>query len=297
MHPGGERSWGSPDLDAVAARLAEISPRPAPTKADAILAAKEYVKQLYRSLHDQGLIEANDFASLIRYARGGGAQPEPARELRPKNAYKLLRLIHVATGWLRTGAPELEMKGAVRERLLAIKRGEVGLDVPTRRRLLVEEPCGGGTLFRVEHLDDHELTSRTAGGGGASASNGPGTSRASSSRTAGRTSGASSSRRSRSFPCGSMASARGFKGVAMRSRRSSTPSSRARSSSASTLPPICAPPLSLRSAASGCRCRTRSRRRPNSAQVRCPRLRPARRGEAKTYPCSEARQGQLTGRR
>jgi hypothetical protein len=117
-----------PDLDAVAARLAQISPHPAPTKADAILAAKEYVKQLYRSLHDQGLIAANDFASLIRYAREGGAQPEPARELRPKNAYNLLRLIHVATGWLRTGAPELEMKGAVRERLLAIKRGEVGLD-------------------------------------------------------------------------------------------------------------------------------------------------------------------------
>jgi hypothetical protein len=122
------REEPAPDLDAVAARLAQISPRPAPTEADAILAAKEYVKQLYRSLHDQGLIEANDFASLIRYAREGGAQPEPARELRPKNAYNLLRLIHVATGWLRTGAPELEMKGSVRERLLAVKRGEVGLE-------------------------------------------------------------------------------------------------------------------------------------------------------------------------
>ncbi|ABS28405.1 hypothetical protein Anae109_4227 [Anaeromyxobacter sp. Fw109-5] len=117
-----------PDLDAVAARLAQISPRPAPTKAAAILAAKEYVKQLYRSLHDLGVVEANDFASLVRYARDGGKQPEPARELRPKNAYNLLRLIHVATGWLRTGAPELEMQGAVRDRLLAVKRGEVGLD-------------------------------------------------------------------------------------------------------------------------------------------------------------------------
>lgn len=117
-----------PDLDGVAARLAEISPRPAPTRADAILAAKEYVKQLYRSLHDQGVIEANDLGSLVRFAREGGKQPEPARELRPKNAYNLLRLIHVATAWLRSGAPELEMKGAVRERLLAVKRGEVGLD-------------------------------------------------------------------------------------------------------------------------------------------------------------------------
>jgi len=117
-----------PDLDAVAMRLADISPRPAPTKTDGILAAKEYVKQLYRSLHDQGVLDANDFASLVRYAREGGQQPEPARELRPKNAYNLLRLIHVATGWLRTGQPELEMKGAVRERLLAVKQGEVGLD-------------------------------------------------------------------------------------------------------------------------------------------------------------------------
>ncbi|HSM93022.1 MAG TPA: nucleotidyltransferase domain-containing protein [Anaeromyxobacteraceae bacterium] len=117
-----------PSLDAVAGRLAAISPRPAPTPADGLIAAKEYVKQLYRSLFDQGLLDANDFAALVRYARGGGKQPEPARELRPKNAYNLLRLIHVATGWLRTGRPELEMKGAVRERLLEIKRGAVDLD-------------------------------------------------------------------------------------------------------------------------------------------------------------------------
>lgn len=117
-----------PGLDAVAARLAAISPRPAPTPADGLLAAREYVKQLYRSLFDQGLLDANDFGALVRYARGGGKQPEPARELRPKNAYNLLRLIHVATGWLRTGRPELEMKGAVRDRLLVIKKGAVNLD-------------------------------------------------------------------------------------------------------------------------------------------------------------------------
>jgi hypothetical protein len=118
----------APDLDEVAARLAAISPRPAATPGEARLAAKEYVKQLYRSLFDQGLLDANDFAALVRYAREGGKQPEPARELRPKNAYNLLRLIHVATGWLRDGRPELEMKGAVRDRLLAIKRGDVDLD-------------------------------------------------------------------------------------------------------------------------------------------------------------------------
>jgi len=116
------------NLDAVATKLAEVSPRPAPTPADAHLAAKEYLKQLYRSLHDQGLLEANDFASMVRYAREGGTQPETARDLRPKNAYNLLRLMHVAIDWLRTGSPDLEMKGAVRERLLSIKKGGVELD-------------------------------------------------------------------------------------------------------------------------------------------------------------------------
>jgi hypothetical protein len=118
----------APGLDAVASRLAAISPRQAPTPADALRASKEYVKQLYRSLFDQGLLDANDFPALVRYARDGGKQPEPSRELRPKNAYNLLRLIHVATGWLRTGRPELEMKGTVRDRLLEIKRGSVDLD-------------------------------------------------------------------------------------------------------------------------------------------------------------------------
>jgi hypothetical protein len=118
----------APSLDDVAKRLSAISPRPAPSPADALLAAKEYVKQLYRSLHDQGLLDANDFAALVRFARDGGKQPEPARELRPKNAYNLLRLIHVATGWLRDGRPQLEMTGAVRDRLLEIKRGAVALD-------------------------------------------------------------------------------------------------------------------------------------------------------------------------
>jgi hypothetical protein len=122
------REVPAPGLDEVAARLARISPRPAPTRADGILAAKAYVKQLYGSLYDQGLLEARDIASLARYAREGGLQPEPARELRPKNAYNLLRLIHVATSWLRTGRPELEMKGVVRDRLMEVKAGAVDLD-------------------------------------------------------------------------------------------------------------------------------------------------------------------------
>ena len=116
-----------PDLDEVARRLAAISPRRAESEVDALLQAKTYIKQLYRSLSDQGLIAANDFQALVAYARAGGRRPPEARELRPKNAYNLLRLIHLAAGWLRDARPTFEVSGSLRERLWAIKRGEVPL--------------------------------------------------------------------------------------------------------------------------------------------------------------------------
>ncbi|RKH16959.1 UDP-phosphate N-acetylglucosaminyl 1-phosphate transferase [Corallococcus sp. CA047B] len=118
----------TPDLDEVARRLAAVSPRSAPTPEDGVLAAKTYVKQLYRSLWDQGLLAANDFAALTAYARGGGQRPPSARELRPKNAYNLLRLVALATGWLRDGAPTFEATGALKARLLDIKGGQVPLE-------------------------------------------------------------------------------------------------------------------------------------------------------------------------
>jgi hypothetical protein len=118
----------APTLDEIARRLARISPRTGPDESNAVLQAKTYIKQLYRSLWDQGLIDANDFEAMKRYARSGGRRPPDARELRPKNAYNLLRLIHLAAHWLREGAPEFEARGAFRERLLSIKRGEVTLD-------------------------------------------------------------------------------------------------------------------------------------------------------------------------
>ncbi|GMU01837.1 hypothetical protein KH5H1_59570 [Corallococcus caeni] len=118
----------TPDLDEVARRLAAVSPRAAPTPEDGVLAAKTYVKQLYRSLWDQGLLAANDFAALTAYARGGGQRPPSARELRPKNAYNLLRLVALATGWLRDGVPTFEATGALKARLLDIKGGQVPLE-------------------------------------------------------------------------------------------------------------------------------------------------------------------------
>ncbi|RKH99285.1 DNA polymerase beta superfamily protein [Corallococcus sp. AB038B] len=118
----------TPDLDEVARRLAAVSPRASPTPEDAVLAAKTYVKQLYRSLWDQGLLTSNDFAALTAYARGGGQRPPSARELRPKNAYNLLRLVALATGWLRDGVPTFEATGALKARLLDIKGGQVPLE-------------------------------------------------------------------------------------------------------------------------------------------------------------------------
>jgi hypothetical protein len=163
------------DLEAVASRLASVSPRTHTSEAEARLAAKTYLKQLTRSLSDQGLLPANDFASLKAWALGGGVvhrmpsaavpgdgpvTPSPVREgdgvttptgvnqartgaaddeanravvplarrLSPKNAYNLLRLIHLASEWLRTGSPRFETTGAVRARLLDIKQGRVPLD-------------------------------------------------------------------------------------------------------------------------------------------------------------------------
>ena len=135
-HRGAVLEWlredPAPTLDQVAARLALASPKAAPTEADRILQAKEYVKQLYRSLHDQGLIESRSFPALVRFAREQAPQLELARDSRPKNAYNLVRLIGAAIGWLRTGRPELTVQGDLRDLLLAIKRGQVSLEETLR---------------------------------------------------------------------------------------------------------------------------------------------------------------------
>jgi predicted nucleotidyltransferase len=114
-------------LDAVAEKLSRLSTRAAPSQADRLHQAKTYVKQLYRSLADQGLLDANEFAALVRFAQEKAPDLDLPRELRPKNAYNLVRLLATATRWLREGEPVFEAEGALRERLLAIKKGEVEL--------------------------------------------------------------------------------------------------------------------------------------------------------------------------
>ncbi len=118
-------------LDTIAQRLAHAtfgaSEQASTGNADALHRAKEYVKQLYRSMHDQALLPANDFASLVSYAQEADPSFELPRELRPKNAYNLLRLLYLAKDWLDTGEPAFEATGERRDRLMSIKRAEVAL--------------------------------------------------------------------------------------------------------------------------------------------------------------------------
>lgn len=121
-------------LEALAARLATASAIEAPTERDVVERARDYVKQLYQSMYDQGLIAHSELSALRDFALSDAAATfELPRELRPKNAYNLLRLIGCAIGWLRTGAPALRVDGAFRDELFAIKRGEVALDEVLRR--------------------------------------------------------------------------------------------------------------------------------------------------------------------
>ena len=126
------REAPAPPLDQVAQRLAVASPRAAPTEADRVLQAKDYVKQLYRSLHDKGMLEERSFPALVRFAREEAAGFDLPRDLRPKNAYNLVRLLGTAIGWLRTGAPTFEVTGALRDLLMAIKKGQVSLEETLR---------------------------------------------------------------------------------------------------------------------------------------------------------------------
>ncbi len=119
-------------LDAVAARLGAEAVEPSGNVKDDTLRAKQYLKQLYRSMFDQGLLAACSFDALSTFARTKASAFDLPRELRPKNAYNLLRIVACAVHWLRTGTPIIATEGALRDRLLSIKRGEVDLDTALR---------------------------------------------------------------------------------------------------------------------------------------------------------------------
>lgn len=135
------RADPSASLDQCAARLVDAARVVAPTPADALLRARDYLKQLYRSMFDQGVLPTREWRALVDHARAGAgdhAAFEPPRELRPKNAYNLIRLLDLAIRWLAgTEPPSLRVPEALRADLLAIKRGEVPMeDVLARARAM-----------------------------------------------------------------------------------------------------------------------------------------------------------------
>ncbi|MFT3692090.1 MAG: nucleotidyltransferase domain-containing protein [Kofleriaceae bacterium] len=110
------------ELDTAADRLADAAKIPAPSRTDAVRRARDYIKQLYRSMYDQGVIAANDWASLREAAT---RELELPRDLRPKNAYNLIRLLDLAIRWLGGEPPDVRASDELRPTLLSIKRGEV----------------------------------------------------------------------------------------------------------------------------------------------------------------------------
>lgn len=124
-------------LDAAAARLADSADIAAPTAADAVRRGRDYLKQLYRSLYDQGLLASNEWSALVAFAAAGGHDFEAPRDLRPKNAYNLIRLLDLAIRWLRGEPPVVQVPSELRPSLLAIKRGQVPMaEVMERARQL-----------------------------------------------------------------------------------------------------------------------------------------------------------------
>jgi hypothetical protein len=140
------------ELDAAADRLADTARVAAPSRSDAVARARDYIKQLYRSMYDQGLIAANDWASLRAASR---TELELPRDLRPKNAYNLIRLLDLAIRWLRGEKPDVRVSDDLRPTLVAIKRGEVPMpDVMALARELTPKLEGARQLSMLPRHPD-----------------------------------------------------------------------------------------------------------------------------------------------
>ncbi len=115
-------------LDTAAEYFAECENPKKVASQEAVLRAKEYIKQLYNSMYDQGLLESRDFDGLRAFAlKHTDHKFDLPAQLRPKNAYNLLRLLATASEWLRTGIPQFEVQEPLRTELLAIKNHEIEL--------------------------------------------------------------------------------------------------------------------------------------------------------------------------
>jgi predicted nucleotidyltransferase len=86
------------------------------------------VRALVRSSYDRGLIAAASYASLVEAVERRGAPALLPEEVRPKNAYNLVRLLHSCARWLEDGEPLVRVEGPLRATLLDIKHGRLTLD-------------------------------------------------------------------------------------------------------------------------------------------------------------------------
>jgi hypothetical protein len=116
------------DLNSAAEKLVDAAAVVAPTRRDAIGRCRDYLKQLYRSLYDQGLLASNEWQALAQFAATDARAFELPRDLRPKNAYNLIRLLDEGIRWLQGEPPTVRVPEQLRATLLAIKRGELPMD-------------------------------------------------------------------------------------------------------------------------------------------------------------------------
>lgn len=112
-------------IDAAATRLVDAAQIAAPTRRDAIARARDYLKQLYRSLYDQDLLASNEWQALAQFASADPRAFELPRDLRPKNAYNLLRLLDQGIRWLGGEPPTVRVPDELQPTLRAIKRGDL----------------------------------------------------------------------------------------------------------------------------------------------------------------------------
>jgi predicted nucleotidyltransferase len=102
--------------------------------AKALLKAQggEDLHALVRSVFDRGLIGGASFAALRAGLDEVGVDRLLPDEVRPKNAYNLVRLLHSCRHWWLHSEPLMKVEGALRDELLAIKHGTVDLEYTLR---------------------------------------------------------------------------------------------------------------------------------------------------------------------
>lgn len=125
--------------------------------------ANRFVKDLYRSFYDRGLIAERGYAQWVAYLRSAGDAVPGIEEEPPrwKNAYNLLRLLYSGTHWLREGEPLITVEGDLRAELLRVKHGEVALDtVLTRADALAAEMEQAYESTRLPEQPDFEAAHR-----------------------------------------------------------------------------------------------------------------------------------------